>query len=307
LRSPSVFTKHTLLAFPAAVAVQLLLSSKKNFAIWLAGSVGACLLLLLLVLGFDGHYFLDHLMLPRVYYWERLFYFGFHVLNFQVPIFVALVWAFRTTFGAASVLVWGFGLSHLMGAAYSGGEGAGTNHYFDAMIATAMIVGLALPGIERLTEGARFQRTLFAILLTVPFFVSSLAFLPTRIASDLAESASQAQLASEFSSAASFMRSRPGAAFCEDMMICYDAGKPFVYDPFAADQLVKTGRLREDDVLRLLDARQFGVIELGSVTVETTQPTDRDRFPLPFRQKLQANYRLAYRTSKFVFFTPKAG
>jgi hypothetical protein len=96
-------------------------------------------------------------------------------------------------------------------------------------------------------------------------------------------------------------------ALCEDFMLCYQAGKPLAYDPFAVDQLEKTGRLSEQSVLQLIDSRHFRIIELQFASNEPLQPAARERFSQAFMQRLFATYRLAYRTSRFAIFTPGKG
>src|SRR5947209_15052168 len=52
----SLFTKHSLVAFPAAVAVQLFLSSRKRFFTWSIAAALACSILLSITLAADGPY-----------------------------------------------------------------------------------------------------------------------------------------------------------------------------------------------------------------------------------------------------------
>ena len=183
----SLFTKQSLISFPAAVAIQLALTSRKRLAIWLGAAAAACTILLLLTLAVDGKYFFNHLMLPRVYYpsdiWSSL---GTYLSFMQVAFVAALIWAFRVTSVASTGwLLWGFPIAHVVGAFYCGGAGAGVNHLFDAMIFTAIIVGLALPDLPPVMQGMRFPRAALTFLLIVPFFLTSLIVLPRRLSGGL--------------------------------------------------------------------------------------------------------------------------
>jgi hypothetical protein len=302
----SLFAKQTLLAFPAAVAIQLLLTSRRRLAIWLAAAASASLILLLLTLGLDGAYFLDHLMVPRTYSIGDLANnAGKYLLFIQVAFAAALIWAFRSaSSGLSRVLIWAFAVAHIMGTVTSGGNGASVNHLFDAMVATAMIVGVGLPGLERVIEGARFPRALLAVLLIVPFFISSFMVLPWRLPKDLARQEKETpQLEAEFAAATKFLKSQPEPALCESLLLCFEAGKPATYDPYTVDQAVQTGRMRAQSVLDLIGSRHFRAIEIDFDATEPIRPSARGRFPAEFMRLLLANYRLALRTSRYAIFT----
>ena len=304
----SLFTKQSLVAFPAAVAIQLALTSRRRLAIWLGAAAAACVILLLLTLALDGKYFFDHLMLPRAYYvsdiWASL---GPYLYFVQVPFVVAIVWACRiTTIGSAGFLLWGFPLAHAVGAFYCGGAGAGVNHLFDAMILTAIIVGLALPGVGQVIEGSRFPRAALTFVLVVPCFLTSLVVLARRLPADLGHNPNEvAQAEAEFTGVSNFLRSQPGPALCESLLLCYAAGKPATYDPFVVDQLMRTGRIPQEQVVQLIARRQFAAIQIDWNANEPMQPSPRTRFPGPVMRALFGSYQLALRSGKYAVFTPR--
>jgi hypothetical protein len=304
----SLFTKQSLVAFPAAVAIQLALTSRRRLAIWLGAAAAACVILLLLTLALDGKYFFDHLMLPRAYYlsdiWASL---GPYLYFVQVPFVVAIVWACRiTTIGSAGFLLWGFPLAHAVGAFYCGGAGTGVNHLFDAMILTAIIVGLALPGVGQVIEGSRFPRAALTFVLVVPCFLTSLVVLARRLPADLGHNPNEvAQAEAEFTGVSNFLRSQPGPALCESLLLCYAAGKPATYDPFVVDQLMRTGRIPQEQVVQLIARRQFAAIQIDWNANEPMQPSPRTRFPGPVMRALFSGYQLALRNGKYAVFTPR--
>lgn len=304
----SLFTKQSLISFPAAVAIQLVLTSRRRFAIWLGAAVAACATLLLLTLAMDGKYFFDHLMLPRAYYvadiWASL---GPYLYFVQVAFVVALIWAFRVTSMASSgILLWGFPIAHAVGAFYCGGAGAGVNHLFDAMILTAIIVGLVLPGLPQAIEGTRFPRAALTFLLIVPFFLTSLVVLARRLPADFGHNPNEtAQAEAEFTGVGNFLKARPGPALCESLLLCYAAGKPVTYDPFAADQLIRTGKIPQEQVAELIARRQFAVIQIDWNANEPMQPSPRTRFSGPVMRALFSGYQLALRSGKYAVFTPR--
>ena len=304
----SLFTKQSLISFPAAVAIQLVLTSRRRFAIWLGAAVAACATLLLLTLAVDGKYFFDHLMLPRAYYvadiWASL---GPYLYFVQVGFVVALIWVFRvTSIASTGVLLWGFPIAHAVGALYCGGAGAGVNHLFDAMILTAIIAGLALPGLQQAIEGTRFPRAALTFLLIVPFFLTSLVVLARRLPADFGHNPNEtAQAEAEFTGVSDFIKGQPGPALCESLLLCYAAGKPLTYDPFPVDQLIRTGTIPQEQVVQPIARRQFAVIQIDWNANEPMQPSPRTRFPGPVMRALFSGYRLALRSGKYAVFTPR--
>ena len=303
----SLFVKQTLLAFPVAVGIQLLLTSRKRLAIWLGTAVAACLILLGLTFAIDGPYFFQHLLVSRTYSIEDAANnTGKYLLFIQVAFVAALIWHFRNAAHQVSrVLIFSFAASHLMGSAFSGGNGASLNHLYDAMVATAIIVGLALPDLERVVEGTRSPRALLALLLIVPYFFSSIMVVPWRIPRDLARYQKESpQQEAEFAAATEFLRAQPNPVLCESALLCYEAGKPQNYDAYTVDQAVQTGRISGNSVMNLISSRYFKVVEIDYDANETIRAAARTRFPVQFMQLLLSNYRLAMRTSKMALFIP---
>jgi hypothetical protein len=300
--SLSLFTKQSLISFPAAVAIQLFLTSKRRLGIWFGVAVSTCVVLLMLTFAVDGKYFFEHLDIPRAYYvadvWASLLtYYSF----IQVAFCVALVRVLRGSF-----LVWGFVIAHLIGAFYCGGAGAGVNHLFDALVFTAILAALAIPGMQRMVRDTAHPTAWFAVLLVVPFFLSSFVVLTHRIPADLAHPANEiAQAEAEFSSLAAFVKAQPGPALCENLLLCYAAGKPEVYDPFAVDMMMRTGKMSPDQVAQLVESRQFGVIQIDWTAAEPLQAAPRMRFPGPFMRALLTRYQVAQRTARYAVFVPR--
>jgi hypothetical protein len=303
----SLFTKQSLVAFPAAVAIQLLLTARKRLVIWLATAIAASAILLLLTLAVDGRYFFDHLNLPREYHWEDIVNSGgTYLYFFQVAFVVAWIWILRARdWGLSRVLVSAFVVAHAIAIVFLGGAGAGLNHLYEAMAAIAMIAAMAIPRAERIAAGSRFPRVCFGVLLTLPFFLTSLLALPQRISSDVSRYAKEIpESEAEFAYVSRFVAAQPGPALCETLLLCYAAGKPEEYDAFAVDESVRTGKLPLAEILQLVESRHFRVIQLEFPASQPMQPTPRIRFPGPFMRLLFARYKLAFRTKWYAVFVP---
>jgi Dolichyl-phosphate-mannose-protein mannosyltransferase len=310
LFSLSLFTKQSLVAFPAAVALQLLPAPRKRLAIWLATAIASCSILLLLTLAVDGRYFFTHLMLPRLYYPGDIVNSLSTYLYFIQGAFVAAcIWMLRKReFGRERVLVAAFFIAHAFATFLLGWAGASLNHLTEAMVATAMMAALAIPAAERIVRGSRFPRAGFTLLLILPFFLTSILVLPQRIPSDLSRYAKEIpESEAEFAYVSKFISAQPGPALCETLLLCYAAGKPEEYDSFAADEAMRTGTLPMAEVLQLVESRHFRVIQIEYPATQPMQPAARIRFPGPFMRLLFAKYKLAFRTKWYAVFVPSEG
>jgi hypothetical protein len=302
----SLFIKHNFLAFPCAVGIQLLLTSRRRLAIWMGVATSAGVILLLLTLGVDGRYFFEHLMLPRTYTFDSFFYnVSWYLVLFQVPIVVGLVWSFwNATSRRRSVLVWAFASTHAIAFLLTPGGGTDWNHLFDPMICLALIGAVALHDVEWAVERVRFKSVFLTALLLVPFFLGSLVMLRQRLKSDWAQIKGLPQMEQEYTSAVEFLKSRPGPALCESLLLCYDAGKPGTYDAFTMESLEETGRIYEDDVLVMLRMRRWATIQLDFGGNEPLLASERLRFSKAFMRELFRDYLPVRRTSNYVLFIP---
>jgi hypothetical protein len=306
----SLFIKQSLVAFPAAVALQLLFVSRKSLAIWLSTAVAACAILLTLTLTVDGRYFFNHLMIPRMYYPADIVNsLSVYLYFIQAAFVVACIWILRNwKFGPSRVLVSAFAVAHVVATAFLGGAGAGLNHLYESLVATAMIAALAIPAAERIVRDSRFPHAFLVILLILPFFLTSLLVLPRRIPSDLSRHSKEIpESEAEFAYVSKFIKEQPGPAMCETLLLCYAAGKPEEYDPFAVDEALRTGTLHMPEIVQLVESRHFRVIQIEFPAGQPMQPTPRIRFPGPFMRMLFAKYKLAFRTKWYAVFTPNKG
>ena len=98
---------------------------------------------------------------------------------------------------------------------------------FDAMILTAIIAGLALPGFPLAIEGTRFPRAALASLLIVPLFLTTIVCCQHAFPRTWAIGQTRRPMAeAEFAGVSDFIKAHPGPALCETLLLCYAAGKP---------------------------------------------------------------------------------
>jgi hypothetical protein len=319
------FTKHNLIVFPAAVAIDLLLRSRRAFVTWAGAMVLTAGLLTAMTFLIDGRYFPLHLLGgggKRTYSymiaWSQFYHYA---EKFQSLLVVGTAWTI-CSFRKRTVFAIAFVLSHLLGFLLAGGYGVDLNIFFNAFAATAITCGLALSEITLMLAASRpsgFNAT--APLMFALFFISIMIFVPGDLRRDRANFRALPVQEKEFASAVEFLKTRPGPALCESLLLCYEAGKPFEYEPFSVRDQINTGRIREDDVLQLLRTNHFQTVQIALRTDEATLPgsaellaslgsdqktldTER-RFTPNFMKELLEGYRLSMRTSQMAIFCPK--
>jgi hypothetical protein len=303
----SLFIKHNLLAFPAAVGLHMLIARAwKPLAVWLATLAAGSVALLLLTFRLDGPYFLAHLLAPRGYSLLNAWFTTTpYLMEFQILFAVALLWsAFYATAPMRSLLVIGFVLAHLLGFAFGGGDGVVQNVFFDAALTVAIITALAVTDLESTFVNLRFGKALMLLALLIPS-LGMLTLLPATMLQEHHARKIQLQTDAEFRQAVNFLRSRPGPALCEDLLLCYDAGKPPLFDAYYAHSQVISRHLNETDVLDYIQTSRFPTIE---ITIPAGQPLLAEaaqRFTQPEMQAILERYRPAVRTSEFALLIPK--
>jgi hypothetical protein len=152
------------------------------------------------------------------------------------------------------------------------------------------------------------------------FFISIMIFVPGQLRRDRKQMQALPARESDFKSAVEFLKSRPGPAVCESPLLCYEAGKPFEFEPFSVRDQLKTGRLREDEVLQLLRTHYLQTVQievhsdeedLSEFDLRTSLASDQKdiekerRFTPNFLIELMKDYQLSKRTRQMAIFCAK--
>ena len=313
----SGFTKQTSIAFPLAVCIDLLLRSRKRFATFVGALILSAGLLTAMTLLVDGRYFLVHLMSGRAYsYWLSWSNFHQYVSTFQGLILVGTAWSMCAV-RSRVVFVSAFLLSHFLAFLLAGGFGVDLNIFFSALAAAVIVCGIALSEITfappKLQPAAA---DLSAGLMFAVFFVTIMIAVPGQLRRDYQQIRVLPAHGTEFLSAIEFVKTRPGPALCESLLLCYEAGKPFEYEPFTVRDQVKTGRLQVDEVLHLLRTHHFQTVQIalfsdeenleGSDLLSSLASAQKERrFTPKFMKELLQDYQLSKRTSQMALLIPK--
>ncbi len=315
------FTKQTLIAFPAAVALDLLFTSRRAFVTWAGAMILSAGLLTALTFLIDGRYLPLHLMGKRTYsYWRAWSQFHHYAVLFQGLLVIATAWsicALRSRRVFASALIF----SHMLAFLLSGGAGVDMNIFFTPLAATVMACGLALSDISFALAGWRpaIWNSAAALMFGF-FFISIMIFVPGQLRRDRGKMRTLPGLENEFRSAVEFTKARPGPALCESLLLCYEAGKPFEYESFSVRDELKTGQIREDDVLQLLRTHHFQTVQINlrsdeedlkewadlraKLLSDQMDPDKQRNFTPNFMKELLADYHLSKQTSELAMFSP---
>jgi hypothetical protein len=303
----SVFTKQTLLAYPAAVALYLFLYHRPRFLAWVITAAGASVALLAFTFVAGGSHFLEHLGLPRTY---SLSYMVPPLASFLIVCgagaSIAVAWAATWPKEKDHRLVlWIFGLGTASGLVYLTGQGSDGNLLFDSVVGIALCFGCLAARLPEWSGALPRRNAFMAVALAAPFLACVVAiagFWPLNVA----QSESAARRHQEFDQLVQAVRAQPGPAMCENLLVCFEAGKPKVYDVYVAGNLLAAGKLREADILALLDQKKFGAIQLDRPG--TNQPitvNSRPRFTPRMMTHIFSNYREALGVSDYAVYVPR--
>jgi hypothetical protein len=299
----SVFTKHNLLAFPAAVGLHLILCGRwRDLRTWIGAIAGGSALLLLLTRWIDGPYFFAHILAPRAHspgWWMISDY----LMLFQVPIALAVFWSLRHRGRSSDAMVLALIAAHALALAFAGGDGVDKNIFFDCILALAVVGALAFAEYAPLLSMA-YRGFPLAALLVAPIF-GAVIKMPETLRWDLGMWRALPNRETDFDYAVGLVQNRPGPALCEDLLVCFEAGKPFLYDAYFANAMVKAGRLKEEELVALVEKASFRTVELDFPLEQERlmEPHDR-RFTAGFLDALREHYHQEIRLYGWVILVP---
>ena len=121
--------------------------------------------------------------------------------------------------------------------------------------------------------------------------------------------------AAEFLAAAGRLLAIPGPALCESLLLCYEAGKPLIVDPFIARSDILSGRASEDALVADIAQHRFAVIVMPYELQRHPKSPDRivsdvlteGRFTQATLTAIYRHYVVAGGAPGAVFYVPKDG
>ena len=292
------FVKHNLLPFPLGIGVDLLFRSRTRFATWV---VFACAMLfagIVLTHWIDGGYFLQHLANPRGFEWERIpKVSGFFLAAFLPTLLVCILWFRRilaVPYGVVAISALLVSLS--LGMLFTGGTGVSVNVFFDAIIAMSIIAAVLL---NEFRDRADIDSPPIAVLATLAPLLLSAGPLVYGFFGSIPSRTSLSSSAQQYLGDVAYMRGAPGDAICLNLSLCYDSGKPLVFDPYTTNERLAAGALSQETLAAKIRIQEYGVVELGS------EPFSGVYFPDALLTILPSYYRIDRTSGERSFYVPK--
>lgn len=296
----SLFIKHDPIAFPLSVGVHLIMTRNwRALAIWLAAGAAVSGILLALTFGLDGPDFFAELLRMRAYSLHNMRWETFHyLLHFFVPLAVGLVLLLRDSSTPFRSFLFIFLLfSNVISIFFSGGDGVAANIFYPALIADLVSCVIAICWLERrIAEVPRLRRSFRrAVIVTT---LAGALMVPFRLHHDIAAQLRLPAATKSARKAIAILKSTNGPAICEDMLLCYEAGKPLVYDPYYVHDQILRGNVQDSSILAMLRAHHYAAIQINGVG-------DKEgRFTIPFMHTLLDEYRPVLVSRRYAVFVP---
>jgi hypothetical protein len=290
LFTAGVFVKNNLIALPLATVAWLWFDDRPSAGRLIVFGAAAGIVATVFCVGVFGPQIAAHVFSPRGWVLSKAASMGGQwLLRMALPL-VVVAWLAASAGGdrAARFVAAYAATAILTGIALAAGEGVYWNTMFEAECALALAAAIAVdraPG--RLPVVAAFllaPALALAMNATIHWLSPRFWFDPRW---------------SEASTAAAdidFVRRHNGAALCEDMALCYWAGKPNEVDFFNTHERLRREPRRVDPLIRRLNDREFGVAQV--------QDDDRNLGP-QFMEALRRNYRVDHESQWGVFWVPK--
>jgi hypothetical protein len=305
----SLFTKHDLIAFPVSIGIHLLVTHHwRSFVAFLAAGLGAAGLLLALSFHLDGPYFFAALLQPRAYSFGNLGYETLHYLiHFLAPLMVGVVLLWRDRSAPyRSFLFTLLIVTHLFAVYFSGGDGVAANVFYPPLMADLLVCVMTICRLEDGFAAEPHARTSFRIALAVTT-LALVIMVPFRLHYDIVAQRRMPAATRAAEQAIAALKSTTGPAICEDLLLCYESGKPMDYDPYYVHDQILIGRMKESTALAMLTAHHYAAIQIDGAVDARSLPQRKDqRFSKPFLRRLLAQYRPVLVTPIYSVFVPRS-
>jgi hypothetical protein len=303
--------KHNIVAVPLAIGLDTLIRAPRRAMVLAGLGLLACAAAALALYGLFGPDLFFGLGVPRVFHPSRIFWAAFPVLGrFQALLMIGagwLVWHARRP-AERLVLIY-LAVAVVTGLGFAGGAGTAENMFFDAVIAAAIGLGLA---VDRLSSRDGFPLAAAGLIgaALTGLVLSNGSTLVTEVVKGV--QGGFAGRAAENRDDVAFVRDHPGPAACVTISLCFRAGKPFVYDPFNATQAALKGRLDPRIAEGMVERREFSTIQLDAIDTALVQAGVPEHplglyynFSDAFLRGVARNYRLDRKSANGGFFVPR--
>ena len=289
------FVKHILVPIPLAATAWLVLYRRKALALWLA----ICITLLvstfaLCLIVYGSDFFEGVFRDPRA--WSlRLAYFGSHYwFKTAVPLLLLGVLLLPSAWRCAEgrLVIFYAAFSAALAICFFGFAGVYMNAIFDLEIALCLIIGIGIGKLDgrdsRSVQGQEHSDTVtgpnsaawWGLLL-----VLTLSLHLPRSLLDIRElwkygPVREAESAEEIA----FLAKQPGPVACENLTLCYWAGKGFEIDFFLLGQKLSQGLIDPRTVIQQVRSHYYAAIQTNEIDGKSVN------LPLNINREITDNY-----------------
>jgi hypothetical protein len=297
----ALLVKHTLIALPAALLLELLLRRTKPLKAWAAGfGLTGLLSAIFCAATWGALVFTDVALAPRA--WSLWYSSGKvdQLVTPLLPLVVAIVLWLSSSAGWIRYRVFiVYAVASLMlAAALLGGEGVNYNMVFDLTIALTILAGVAASPTP---DEMPVVRPGFRVALAGAMAVTILVPVPAVALGEYAQMQQLHQIQHDAERDIAIIAQYPDPVWCQTVALCYWAGKKWSLDWFNARQKLKAGIISER---ALLDPIQQHRLTLLQIELRSeTQPFFV--FPVVIERAIQENYTLVHSSSGRAVLEPR--
>jgi 4-amino-4-deoxy-L-arabinose transferase-like glycosyltransferase len=298
--------KHSPVDILVAILIDSLWFSWRRSLAFLAYLTPCIVALIYLHLHYGGPWFLQDLLEKRVFQHHRaIATFGALFLPVRVPLAVALLYAgWRCRAGQRRIILILLSTTTILGFYFGSAQGVSINCFFSLMVALSLSLGLCFSDIEKASE----HRGPLQAAALIPLALFLLLLIPSASNGDIDPYAvwrNSIAAQNDLESEALFMAQRPGAAICQDLLTCYLAGKPYIYDPFNTTRLIRLGHIDENEIVNYIQHKKFSSIEIGATEMAMAKHNYHSEvFPQRVLLAIQNNYHIGYQRGEMMVYIP---
>jgi len=253
LVTAALFTKHNLIAVPGAITVDLLFQSKRDSLKWLLLISMFIAVFAILTFLFAGPGFFDQVLAGRYVSIQKMLTQTRQFATFSlIPLAASIVWCVKNPQHRVLIL-WLF-FSIIIGIITASGFGTAMNMFFDALLCMSIILGILISNLKPLPQA------LLPLILFLSIEVAAVSELQTLLTKNLTSRFKKQEM--EFLSDVQFLQNQQGNVACGNPLLCFDAGKPLEFDPFNVSQRIITGKMKEEDAVKLFENGHFRVVQI---------------------------------------------
>jgi hypothetical protein len=304
--SLGVFTKQTVIAFPMAIILHICFQRRLRdlMIIAVSGSTFSGIIIAL-VLSTGGIEFFSNLLCPRAFLLsEGIQNVFLYICVFAAPILLTIIQIKSLPRSSQRTLLsLVLALANIISMIFAMGDGVGQNIFTDALIILAIWCGI---GFQRFVcsemNEVRARTACFALIPLLP----AILLIPQRLTSDFVEVGKSNVVLTDYLTDVAFLSSLNDPVICEDIQMCYDAGKRMFFDPYFVLDQIKLGHITEAQVQGLLEEKALTAVEIEiPQNDKTITGTNRNRFSEGFIKTMRRNYVPVRSGGGFAIFVPR--